>query len=154
MSNKTPYYSCQGNFNSVIGVIEMSSNCWWSFWLNCSHIVASGPLSRNIYGCQTLSLRGYPCGLQLWMPPRSALAHHTSHTVSLPGVAKRLGKLHGGSQVNVRSVTPIEIATARSESSGQRENHLSFFFPLLRTNSQAFTKHSTGKITRPCWTIR
>lgn len=40
MSNKTPYYSCQWSFNSVIGVIETSPNCWWSSELNCSHTAA------------------------------------------------------------------------------------------------------------------
>lgn len=54
------------------------------------------------------------------------------------GIAKRLGKLHGGSQVKMRSITPIEIATARAESSGQRENHLSFSFPLLQNKLLSF----------------
>ena len=54
------------------------------------------------------------------------------------GIAKRLGKLHGGSQVKMRSIAPIEIATARAESSGQRENHLPFLFPLLQNKLPSF----------------
>lgn len=54
------------------------------------------------------------------------------------GIGKRLGKLHGGSQVNMRSITPIERATARSETSGQIENRLSFFLPLLQNKLPSF----------------
>lgn len=54
-------------------------------------------------------------------------------------IAKRLGKLHHGSQVKMRSPTPVEIATEVAEGSGQKENHLSFTFPLLqKKNSHAF----------------
>lgn len=132
MSNKTPYYSCHRNFNSVKGVIEMSPNRWWSFQLNCSHTVASGPQEMKYLWLSKSFSWGYPFGL--WhriLPFPLCFPLHLSILLTAWRLQKGWTELCIGCKLKSGAPLPVEtMYRGIIEFQAKRKPSLSFFFPF------------------------